>query len=73
MLYEFFFLFSIQNTESLVDEHVQSYFEDIKRTMEIFKEDMWSFKSQLTSSVEDVNLLLRKYTTQMELGGKFIM
>ena len=52
---------------------MQSYFEDIKKTMEIFKEDMWIFKSQLTSSVQDVNDLLRKYTTKMELGGNFIM
>ena len=54
-------------------EHVQSYFEDIVRTMEIFKEDMWSFKSRLTSSVEDVNILLTKYTAKMALDGNFIL
>ena len=61
-----------QAAADLIPEHVESYFEDVQRTMEIFKNEMWGLKSDLTSSVEDVNVLLMEYTNEMALNGKFI-
>ncbi len=62
----------LQESDYLISEHVHSYFEDIHRTMEIFKNEMWNFKSDLTSSVQEVNLLLSKYSEEMAMDGKFI-
>ncbi len=40
--------------------------------MELFKDEMWVLKGQLTSSVEDVNILLQKYQESAQMDVNFI-
>ena len=61
-----------QKSRQLIKEHVYSYYEDVSRTMEIFKDEMWVLKGQLTSSVEAVNVLLKVYQESAEMDVNFI-
>ncbi len=61
-----------QKSRELLKEHVYSYYEDVTRTMELFKDEMWVLKGQLTSSVEDVNILLQKYQESAQMDVNFI-